>query len=312
MRTRTGRRELLLRLAVMRVGAAPNLHLLALALMLMLGAAHRLPASTGAGAAVRFTRLPGLAECRQAASRPLDLHTATAATVGQHFLTLRSTPPTAQGRADDAQADGLPQGPGGGRCGAGGAPAAAQGGGWRWRAGGDSWGLVMATARAACEPTSPCSCPHGALRHRHVETAMAAPPARHWRQQRVAGTLQQASIDAARCAPFSTAAAASSTTLGPMLQAVNDVLSNEHPYCGGTEPNAWDLALAPRVYIARVGCQELKAGGQRAAWERVLSVHGPSSTLCGMLHDLWCTLDRALCGVSCRSMPAHSTTPTSA
>lgn len=45
------------------------------------------------------------------------------------------------------------------------------------------------------------------------------------------------------------------------LQAIESVLSNEHPYMGGVDVNAWDMAVGPRLYFARVGCKEIKVRG---------------------------------------------------
>jgi glutathione S-transferase len=46
--------------------------------------------------------------------------------------------------------------------------------------------------------------------------------------------------------------------LEAQLKQVNGAVGNAHPYVGGQEPNAWDVALAPRLYLARVGCRALK------------------------------------------------------
>lgn len=45
-----------------------------------------------------------------------------------------------------------------------------------------------------------------------------------------------------------------------LAQTINDSLSNDHPYMGGHDVNAWDMALAPRLHFARVGCKALKVG----------------------------------------------------
>ena len=42
------------------------------------------------------------------------------------------------------------------------------------------------------------------------------------------------------------------------LEQINAAVGDARPYCGGKEPNAWDVALIPRLYIARVGCKNLK------------------------------------------------------
>ena len=34
-------------------------------------------------------------------------------------------------------------------------------------------------------------------------------------------------------------------------------MSNERPFFGGKDPNAWDVAMAPRVFLARIGCRRL-------------------------------------------------------
>lgn len=41
------------------------------------------------------------------------------------------------------------------------------------------------------------------------------------------------------------------------LEAVDQAVGDRHPYVGGKSPCAWDVALAPRIYLARVGCKEL-------------------------------------------------------
>jgi glutathione S-transferase len=41
------------------------------------------------------------------------------------------------------------------------------------------------------------------------------------------------------------------------LRQLNATVSNDRPYCGGAAPNAWDLALAPRVHIVRTGCRTI-------------------------------------------------------
>lgn len=46
--------------------------------------------------------------------------------------------------------------------------------------------------------------------------------------------------------------------LEEQLNAIESVLSNEHPYMGGVDVNAWDMAVGPRLYFARVGCKEIK------------------------------------------------------
>jgi hypothetical protein len=37
---------------------------------------------------------------------------------------------------------------------------------------------------------------------------------------------------------------------------------NERPYMGGQDVCSWDLALAPRLFLARQGCKLLKASGR--------------------------------------------------
>ena len=34
-------------------------------------------------------------------------------------------------------------------------------------------------------------------------------------------------------------------------------VSNERPFCGGKDVNAWDLALSPMLYICRAVCRQL-------------------------------------------------------
>ena len=41
------------------------------------------------------------------------------------------------------------------------------------------------------------------------------------------------------------------------LKQVNVAVGDSQPYVGGKEPNAWDVALAPRLYLARIGCLHL-------------------------------------------------------
>lgn len=36
------------------------------------------------------------------------------------------------------------------------------------------------------------------------------------------------------------------------------VVPNEHPFMGGADVDAWDCAVAPRLYLARQGCRALK------------------------------------------------------
>lgn len=52
------------------------------------------------------------------------------------------------------------------------------------------------------------------------------------------------------------------------LQAAEAAVPNESPYVGGADICSWDLALAPRLYLARQGCKLLKASlyerGRRA------------------------------------------------
>jgi glutathione S-transferase len=42
------------------------------------------------------------------------------------------------------------------------------------------------------------------------------------------------------------------------LKQINDAVGDSQPFIGGQSPSAWDMALAPRLYLARVGCKELK------------------------------------------------------
>ncbi|KAL4436536.1 hypothetical protein ABPG75_003675 [Micractinium tetrahymenae] len=42
------------------------------------------------------------------------------------------------------------------------------------------------------------------------------------------------------------------------LKMVEEAVPNEHPFVGGQEVDAWDCALAPRLYLAREGCRLLK------------------------------------------------------
>lgn len=42
------------------------------------------------------------------------------------------------------------------------------------------------------------------------------------------------------------------------LQKINDAVGDSQPYTGGKEPNAWDVALAPRLYLAKIGCADLR------------------------------------------------------
>lgn len=43
------------------------------------------------------------------------------------------------------------------------------------------------------------------------------------------------------------------------LQEIENALENTNgPFLGGRNPNAYDVALAPRLYIARTGCKNLK------------------------------------------------------
>lgn len=38
------------------------------------------------------------------------------------------------------------------------------------------------------------------------------------------------------------------------LKKINDAVGDSMPFVGGQDPCAWDVALAPRLYLARVGC----------------------------------------------------------
>lgn len=42
------------------------------------------------------------------------------------------------------------------------------------------------------------------------------------------------------------------------LKQINDAVGDSQPFVGGQDPCAWDVALAPRLYLARVGCKILK------------------------------------------------------
>jgi glutathione S-transferase len=42
------------------------------------------------------------------------------------------------------------------------------------------------------------------------------------------------------------------------LKEIDDAVGDSQPFVGGKDPCAWDVALAPRVYLARVGCKKLK------------------------------------------------------
>lgn len=42
------------------------------------------------------------------------------------------------------------------------------------------------------------------------------------------------------------------------LRQVEDVVGDKSPYVGGRDVNAWDVALAPRLYLARVVCKNIK------------------------------------------------------
>jgi glutathione S-transferase len=42
------------------------------------------------------------------------------------------------------------------------------------------------------------------------------------------------------------------------LRSVEEALPNDHPFFGGKDVNAWDMAMAPRLYLARVGCKHLR------------------------------------------------------
>lgn len=44
------------------------------------------------------------------------------------------------------------------------------------------------------------------------------------------------------------------------LREIDQAISNESPFVGGKDVCSYDLALAPKLYIARIGCQELKVG----------------------------------------------------
>lgn len=46
----------------------------------------------------------------------------------------------------------------------------------------------------------------------------------------------------------------------PACQMAEEAVPNEHPFVGGQEVDAWDCALAPRLYLAREGCRLLKVG----------------------------------------------------
>ncbi|KAL4426238.1 hypothetical protein ABPG77_009853 [Micractinium sp. CCAP 211/92] len=46
--------------------------------------------------------------------------------------------------------------------------------------------------------------------------------------------------------------------LTEQLQMAEEAVPNEHPFVGGQEVDAWDSALAPRLYLAREGCRLLK------------------------------------------------------
>lgn len=47
------------------------------------------------------------------------------------------------------------------------------------------------------------------------------------------------------------------------FQELEAAVPNESPYVGGKDVCAWDLAVAPRAYLARLGCKLLKV---RVGW----------------------------------------------
>lgn len=42
------------------------------------------------------------------------------------------------------------------------------------------------------------------------------------------------------------------------LKQVDQVVGDSKPYVDGKDPCAWDVALAPQLYLARVGCKALR------------------------------------------------------
>lgn len=42
------------------------------------------------------------------------------------------------------------------------------------------------------------------------------------------------------------------------LNQIESAVSDASPYIGGQSPNAYDIAIAPRLYLARVVCQAMK------------------------------------------------------
>jgi glutathione S-transferase len=45
--------------------------------------------------------------------------------------------------------------------------------------------------------------------------------------------------------------------LNKELNALENSVGDSMPYVGGKNPCAWDAAIAPRVYLARIGCKTL-------------------------------------------------------
>ncbi|GAB4813214.1 hypothetical protein N2152v2_000260 [Parachlorella kessleri] len=65
--------------------------------------------------------------------------------------------------------------------------------------------------------------------------------------------------------------AAEKDQLKEELKAINDAVNDSHPFMGGETVNAWDLALAPRLHIARTACRDIKGWDFADDFEEVKS-----------------------------------------